>query len=244
MMPKTDWRRVAAPAALFLAASCVVVVWIMLAVPDPQRYPVRGIDVSHHQGKIDWDALTGEKLSFAYIKASEGADFRDERFSENLRGAAAAGIPAGGYHFFTFCRPGAVQAENFLGALEGAPAGLLPPVIDLEFQGNCRERPSAQALREELSDFTAVVERRLGSAPVFYVTTEFLNAYGDAMPAKGEIWIRSVFFHPDRTFRRPWVFWQFAGEGTVKGIEGPVDLDVFNGSAVEWKAYIERRRCR
>eukprot|EP01030_Chromulinospumella_sphaerica_P019884 gene19884-19787_t len=85
--------------------------------PDPGRYPVRGIDVSHHQGTIDWTAVAADDVAFAYLKASEGGDHRDRTFAANWQAARAAGLKVGAYHFFTFCRPGADQARNFLAAV-------------------------------------------------------------------------------------------------------------------------------
>lgn len=197
--------------------------------------------MSHHQGAIRWDSVADAGFSFAFIKASEGGDFRDPQFEENWLGAGRAGIPAGAYHFFTFCRDGAVQADNFLKALAGASGPMLPPGIDLEFVGNCRKRPSVEELHGELLEFASQVERTLGLAPIFYVTTDFMSSYADAVPEGADVWIRSVFFHPRRTFGRPWVFWQFASRGRVKGISGPVDLDLFGGSKGEWKAFLDRR---
>src|SRR5688572_6854506 len=66
--------------------------------PSDARFPVRGIDVSHHQGAIDWHSVKASGRSFAFIKASEGADFRDTRFSENWQRAREAGIFTGAYH--------------------------------------------------------------------------------------------------------------------------------------------------
>lgn len=211
--------------------------------PAPDRYPVRGIDVSHHQGAIAWQAAARSGITFAYIKASEGGDFRDTLFEENARGAAEARLPVGAYHFFTFCREGALQAENFLAAMSTA-ALTLPPAVDLEYVGNCAERPSPAELRKELADFTARVRSKTGRAPLFYVTTAFMRSYSTALPDDAGIWIRSIFFHPDMIFHQPWTFWQFAARGRVDGVTGPVDLDVFNGTAEQWKAFLERPAAR
>jgi hypothetical protein len=75
---------------------------------------VIGVDVSNHQGEIDWSALAGSNVAFAYIKATEGGDFRDRRFQLNWDGAKRAGLARGAYHFFTQCRSGAEQARNFI----------------------------------------------------------------------------------------------------------------------------------
>lgn len=91
--------------------------YVRLNYPSSRTYPVRGVDVSSHQGKIDWGRLTREtRIDFAFIKASEGARLRDRRFLANW--AAADGHAArGAYHFFTFCSPGAAQARNFIAAM-------------------------------------------------------------------------------------------------------------------------------
>jgi lysozyme len=85
--------------------------------PDLRTYPIQGVDVSHHQGEIDWTQLQGPAVQFAYIKASEGATFRDAQFAANWQGAVTAGVTPGAYHFFTLCRSGAEQARNFFAAL-------------------------------------------------------------------------------------------------------------------------------
>ncbi|TIM61446.1 MAG: lysozyme, partial [Mesorhizobium sp.] len=82
--------------------------------PDRGKYPVRGIDVSHHQRQIDWRRVAADDVAFAIIKATEGGDHVDGAFAANLREARAAGLAVGAYHFFTFCRPGADQANNFI----------------------------------------------------------------------------------------------------------------------------------
>ncbi len=76
---------------------------------------VEGVDVSSHQEAIDWRALAGTGVKFAYIKASEGADFRDERFASNWRDSAAAGIKRGAYHYFTLCKPWRGAGAEFHG---------------------------------------------------------------------------------------------------------------------------------
>src|SRR5689334_19896361 len=63
---------------------------------DGERY---GIDVASHQGAIDWEAVAGDHMAFAYIKATEGGDFTDDRFAENWDAAGAAGLDRGAYHF-------------------------------------------------------------------------------------------------------------------------------------------------
>lgn len=110
---------VAVLAAVVAVAATVIVVYVVTFTVDRARYPITGIDVSHHQGAIDWHAVAADDVSFVYVKVSEGGDYRDPRYRQNLAGADAAGIPAGAYHYFTFCRSGADQAVNYLGAIAG-----------------------------------------------------------------------------------------------------------------------------
>src|SRR4051812_27558928 len=82
--------------------------------PSERRYPHQGVDVSHHQGHIAWAKLPRQGVDFAYIKATEGADHVDRRFSTNWRSAHRAGIRRGAYHFFRLCGSGRAQASNFV----------------------------------------------------------------------------------------------------------------------------------
>ena len=102
----------------------------------PLWYSVTGVDVSNHQGDIDWPALARNNVAFAYIKATEGGDFRDRRFQFNWEGAKKAGIARGAYHYFTQCRPGIEQAHNFIATVPRGQ-GALPPVIDAEHMDPC-----------------------------------------------------------------------------------------------------------
>ncbi|MCW5716163.1 MAG: glycoside hydrolase family 25 protein [Bauldia sp.] len=189
--------------------------------PDRVRFPVRGIDVSHHQGEIDWARVAADDVAFVFMKATEGGDHRDREFARNLDGALEAGLAVGAYHFFTFCRPGADQAANFLATV---PDGMttLPPVVDLEYGGNCDRRPTGAELRAELDAFLAPVESRFGREVLYYATEAFLADYGDAI-AERPLWRRSIAWEPGNA---DWVVWQYHNAGTVDGVAGPVDLNV------------------
>jgi lysozyme len=216
-----------AAAGVLVAALGLERGWWRLNHPDPRRFPVWGIDVSHHQGTVDWAAVSaGPRIRFAYIKASEGRDFVDPLFARNWREARRAGLKVGAYHFFTFCSPGADQASHFL-ALVPRDADALPPAVDLELGGNCREVPEPAALVRELAAWLGAVERALGRRPVVYVTREAYRVYLGRSGLRHPIWIRDVVREPDLGPGAPWAFWQFHNRARVSGIDRPVDLDVF-----------------
>ncbi|MEJ2121149.1 MAG: GH25 family lysozyme [Alphaproteobacteria bacterium] len=205
--------------------------------PATERFPVRGIDVSHHQGAIDWDALKRAKVRFVYMKASEGGDHVDRRFAENWRAAGRAGIARGAYHFFTLCKPGIAQAHNFMRTVR-VDASAMPPAVDLEFGGNCKARPTKQAFLTELIAFLRAVENHAGKKPILYVTRRFHDRYLTGALTEYGFWIRSIYFQPDLP-GRPWLFWQFHDRGARDGIDGRVDLNVFNG---DWAAFERWRK--
>lgn len=192
--------------------------------PDRSTYPVRGIDVSNHQGAIAWKRVASDDVSFAIIKATEGGDWVDKSFARNLAEARQAGLAVGAYHFFTFCRSGAEQAQNFISTVPHDEA-LLPPVIDIEFYGNCAERPAAAQFKTELNAFVDAVETHFGKPAIIYLIDEAENLYGEVMPDRPR-WVRSLSSHPGD---ENWLYWQYHHMGRVDGIEGDVDLNVLQG---------------
>ncbi|MER9751190.1 GH25 family lysozyme [Mesorhizobium sp. M0140] len=192
--------------------------------PDRDKYPVRGIDVSHHQGQIDWRRVAADDVAFAVIKATEGGDHVDDAFARNLEEARAAGLAVGAYHFFTFCRPGADQAKNFISVVPHDQP-LLPPVVDIEFGGNCPQRPTPEQLNAELAAFLAPVEAAFGKPAVVYLTDDAAEAYAARIAAR-PLWLRSLLLEPDRD---DWAYWQYHNRGRVDGINGDVDLNVLQG---------------
>jgi len=196
-----------------------------------------GIDVSHHQGEIDWKEVARQGVRFAFVKATEGGDFKDPRFDENIQGAQKVNIPVGAYHFFTFCRSGFEQAKNFI---ETVPKeGLsMPPVVDLEFGGNCSVVPTHDELVDELSKFVELLTGFYYVAPVFYVTTEFLEAYPIDKFQNIQLWIRNIYRQPEPYNKRNCTFWQYHSRGRLKGISGFVDLNVYCSDEESFQQYL------
>jgi lysozyme len=200
--------------------------------PGILSYPVRGIDVSHHQGRIDWAEVRREGIHFAYIKASEGGDFKDPEFGRNWANAKQEGIVRGAYHFFLPCKSGKDQARNFIKTVPNEyPA--LPPVIDLELTGNC---PAGRDPLKELRDFISEIETAYGRSPVIYVTYDSYEKFLKGTSVKCRIWIRDIYRSPHLDCDNCWVLWQYANRARLNGINKYVDLDVFNGSRKEFRS--------
>ncbi len=198
--------------------------WLPSCRPGLKEGETYGIDVSHHQGSIDWRRVAADGITFAYIKATEGGDLVDHRFDANWFGADAAGIPRGAYHFFTLCVPGAVQAQNFLNAVPSDPSAL-PPAVDLELTGNCAARPSPTRVRAELTDFLDAVESATGRTALLYVRSDFESEYQVIVPMHRPLWVAMFLRRPSGT----WHIWQVDSYARVDGIDTRVDLDVSRG---------------
>lgn len=235
-MKKRLWFLILALAAAGTAALFWLGVF-QLNHPSAEAFPVRGVDVSHYQGTVDWDRLETQGVLFAYIKATEGSSFEDSAFQTNWENVAHTELRAGAYHFFSFESPGLDQAENFIHTVSPIEH-MLPPVIDIEPYRTFRsigELPQAVA---EIRDWLERVESEYGMRPVIYTTEAFYrDRISDAFPGY-DIWIRSVYKPPSESVR--WKFWQYSNRVHLEGYEGEerfIDMNAFNGTLEAFEAY-------
>lgn len=183
-----------------------------------------GIDVSHYQGRIDWDRVAGDgNVKFAYIKATEGSDLVDEYYERNLRGARRAGIPVGVYHFY---RPNAslvTQLQNFRTTVEPWQHDLIP-VIDVEKRG----KGSLSQFQRGLRAFLKEVEQFYGVKPIIYTGVNFYAKYLEGQFTGYRFMVaRYAEEFPGLSEDVPIVLWQYSSTGRVDGIKGHVDRSVF-----------------
>ena len=197
-------------------------IWVPNGRPALGPGEVIAIDVSNHQGAIDWSAVAGDEVEAAMIKATEGNDYVDPRFAENWAGAGDAGLRRGAYHFFTLCSPGAEQARNFLAAAPPDPEALAP-AIDLELIGACAKRPPQAQVDAELGDFRRIVEEAWGRPLLVYARGSFTSEYSIGALAERPQWVTNFFARPEDD---TWTMWQVHYFAKIDGIEGQVDLDV------------------
>jgi len=200
---------------------------------DPERYPVRGIDISAHNGNVDMERVAADGYEFVFIKATEGVDFKDRNFRVNYDKAEKAGLKTGIYHFFRFDRDGVEQALNLLKAV-GKRRPDLGIVIDVEKAGN----PDSIPKEKIQSRLTHMVEylNLLVHRVMFYSNRDGYYEYlADAFPG-APLWICGFSENP---IHAEWSFWQFNHRGEVDGIEGDVDLNAFCGSREEWQNFLE-----
>jgi lysozyme len=219
-----------APRAMGVTVRSAVSALNAASAPDVGAYRVRGIDISHYQGAIDWSKVKTDGLSFVYVKATEGADGVDDDFAANWAGAKGAGLARGAYHFYNFCKTGSEQAAQFIKTVP-ADADALPATIDLEESADCKTRPSKAAFRKDLAAFVSKVQAAYGHRPILYLNYTIYNLYFKGEDDAYKLWITDVKnAAPEMPDNAPWTMWQYGWHGTVAGIPVEVDLDVFNGT--------------
>ena len=201
----------------------------------PSRYTIHGIDLSHHQGEVDWDELAYRHnpmfpLRFVFLKATEGSDLADEHFDANFRSAREHGLIRGAYHYFNPKSDAQRQADFFIQhvALE---QGDLPPVLDVEEQGKLPK----QELQRRVRLWLERVEEHYHVKPILYSGYKFRTKYlNDTLFEKYPYWIAHYYVDSVR-YEGPWQFWQHTDKGRVPGVKKRVDLNVFRGTEEELK---------
>lgn len=205
----------------------------------PVNYEVHGIDVSHHQGEIDWAEVKATErqehpIRFVFMKATEGGDYKDRRFADNFRRAGEVGLVRGAYHFYNPNTDPIRQADFFISQVK-LKKGDLAPVLDIE-----RKPKNKAQLQADLLKFLNRIELHYGVKPIIYTSYKYRTRYLDAPEFdRYPFWI-AHYYVDTLSYGGPWHFWQHTDYGTVPGIEQSVDLNVFNGS---WEE-LQRHRLR
>ena len=232
---------------LLLGAAALVVligghlVWHYLlphsVAVDRFRYPVAGIDVSKHNGKIDFGKVRDDDYQFVFIKASEGKTYKDEAFGKNYVAARKAGLKVGAYHFFRKNRGGMEQADNMLEAIKGKEFDL-PLVIDLEDDWGNGATTSVETAMHRVMEMIKCLKDK-GYDVMIYTNLDGYNKYYKDMLTDCDLWLCS-FTSPELRAQMGHCIQQFSHEGSVDGVKGKVDLNVFIGSKKEWKSYLDQ----
>jgi len=199
------------------------------------KYPIFGIDISKHNGHINWDKLADEKIDFVFIKATEGKTRLDQCYKENLAGAKKIKAKVGAYHFFKFNRDGADQARNYLNRVNIYNLNFAP-ILDVEESGNFTNRNNPKLVIQEIRDFIKYVEARSARKVIIYTNEHEFNKYIKGNFNSNPIWICSLDEEP--TVNREWRYWQYTHRGKLNGIKGFVDCNTFNGSRSEWNNHV------
>lgn len=214
---------------------------------------VYGIDASHYQQNIDWDQLAiycdekGRSTSsvgtymqpvlFVYLKATEGATVKDDRYNIRMIEAEKHGIVQGPYHVLHLTTSSIKdQLKNFFATAIWTP-GDLPPALDIEFENEIVSC-GVETFYEMTLKWLKAVEKKMGVKPVIYTNESIRNKYLQDERLKGyDIWISKYSGSPQDP---DWQFWQLTEKGLIKGHEGNIDINIYNGDYTSFMEYLNR----
>lgn len=181
-----------------------------------------GLDVSHHQGKIDWESVitsTDSLLSFVYFKVTEGTRFIDHTAAINQQELSRLKIPNGGYHFLSPHQDAVIQAEHFLNNYN-PDLSTLPPVLDAE-----TEATNDKELIKKISIWLDLVEKEIGKRPIIYTSYHFYREKFQETLREEKFWIAHYTNKSDHLNSDNILHWQYSENGKINGINGFVDLN-------------------
>jgi lysozyme len=216
--------------------STTFVTYKEFGIPIPINYTIHGIDVSHHNETIRWEAVQkmyvkGIKIQFSFIKATQSNNYIDPQFKRNWQQTKANNIIRGAYHYFTENASGEAQAQHFINTVGELLPGDLPPVLDIEEN----KYVSKQILNKEALDWLRIIEKHYGIKPIVYTYVSFydekLEPAIDAYP----FWAAHYKEQKQPATNRSWQIWQHSEDATVSGINTKVDFNVFNGDYFKFK---------
>ncbi|WP_371833700.1 glycoside hydrolase family 25 protein [Segatella copri] len=202
----------------------------------PEGFEIHGIDISHYQGKIDWEQLKnamikGCPVRFVIIKSTEGSSRLDENFRENFNQARDFGFIRGVYHFWSNKSTAREQAYYFLDQVH-LTDGDLPPVLDIEHKPADK---SVEDFQRDVLTWLHIVEDKYHVKPIIYTYYKFKEQYLSAPVFEDyPYWI--AHYYVDKVqYKGKWKFWQHTDVGKLPGIKGYVDFNIYNGSYYELK---------
>lgn len=193
--------------------------------PSEAFFSTYGLDVSHHQGEVDWQKVSKTKFKFVYLKATEGESFKDKRFLQNYAQAKQAGLVVGGYHFWTFCKTAEEQIKNIKETVPHSMEDLVP-AIDIESAYACGVEKHPERVTADVQKMNSKILEAYGTLPVIYTTREFVKVHPEILEFQNVFWLRSLIGPP--LYKKKWGVWQYYNGAKVSGITGPVDVNVLS----------------
>ncbi len=185
-----------------------------------------GIDVSHHQGIIDWQRVSQDScVQFVYIKATEGRTLIDKNYLQNVKGARKAGIPLGSYHYMTSQSSVVDQFRNYHEVVDRKYQDIIP-MIDIEEEGV--KGWSKIEIQDSLARMIQLIEQHYHCTPIIYTYTKFYNQnLAPRFNGYHLFLARYNVYEPVVSGAGNHNIWQHSDQGIIDGINTPVDLNVF-----------------
>lgn len=226
------WRKALIATALLALAACSG--GQLHFDVDRAEFPVKGIDVSNHNGHVDFAQAKADSIEFVYIKATEGIDYTDPMYLRHYQAAKDAGLKVGAYHYFRFGSPGHLQAYHFLNSARQCDLDL-PLAIDVEDWLNDEGIPDDE-VREQLRVMVDALAS-YGMRVVIYTNKDGYARYIDRHFPDCDLWLCSLGSTPPPG---NWSIWQHSHHGHVDGSSTPVDVNTFAGTRADFARWLTR----
>jgi lysozyme len=205
-----------------------------------------GIDVSSHSGAVDWNKVRTAGVTFAFIKATEGINFRDPKFKDYWDESKTAGIVRGAYHFWRHGDDPKKQAQELLSTVYLGP-GDLPLAVDFESTPGGFNPSSPDEFKTDLlhfKEFLRLIEAQSGCKPII-VTGSFWKQISVTVVEEFKEYPLWEFHYGSSPGPFPpwskWTFWAVSDAVSVNGLPR-YDVNIFNGSPAELRDFI-RENC-
>ena len=198
-------------------------------------YDVRGLDLSHHNGKILYEGL--DTLDFVFLKVTEGTTHIDRDFETHYEGFKDKGIALGVYHFFRFDTDGKEQANHFLNRIKGHTFQV-PLIVDVEHGNNPKVR--REKVIQRLNEFMQTIKKKTGQKPIIYTNGKGYSDFVEKEFDDHTLWLSST--NAWRPAMMDCTFWQFNINADLMEITHRADLNVFRGSREEWEGYLKKHK--
>jgi len=210
---------------------------------------VQGIDVASGDGTIDWTKVKASGRDFAFMKATQGTGYTASTFASDWSGSKAAGVLRSAYHFFDPTVDGHAQATHFLSVVGKLDADDLPAMLDLEcpdgdaeclgYAGGSGDAPG-DTITTRVLDWLGDVETATGKRPIIYSFPSYFDGAGVDVSKLKDYPLFIATLSTCASVPNDWTtmaFWQYSWTGTVPGVAGQVDVDVFNGTLAQLQAF-------
>lgn len=208
--------------------------------PHIQQYDIHGIDISKHQGKIQWDLVkhpdTTKNIDFVFIRATYGTK-KDELFSTNWTNASNNNFVLGAYHYYWANTNSTLQANKFIETVE-LKNGDLPPVLDIE---KLPKFQSKSNWLKGIKNWLNLIETHYGVKPIIYTSDSFYKHHlePDSFFADyPRLWIAN--YNKIKQPKSKWHFWQYSEKAKISGINEKVDINVFKNDIISFNELLKK----
>jgi lysozyme len=193
-----------------------------------------GIDISEYQGKIKWDFVSNIEnkypVNFVFVRATVGDNRIDTQFDVNWISVYNKKIIRGAYHYYRPDENSLEQAKIFIRTVT-LKKGDLPPVVDIE---KLPKGQSLYRLKIGLRRWLQAIEAHYKVKPIIYTGEKYYDDFLKEDFPDYLFWIANYNFYC-KNIKSDWLFWQFTEKASATGINGNVDVNIFNGDVEQLK---------